>query len=191
MPVRIFARRTPVAVPHGKLKGMMSGAQHGAWHMMSRSQHGVRNAAGHLKPSAGRARDLAGVRILDARGWTAPQFDRAAHFMDSSVAPRISTVLTGTARLIEPTPPRHRLRNTALGALGTITVLALVGAVAMRRRNQMADLLEPDPGGSFGERGQDSSHHGEQRTFGVGSTSPQTRVGRGSGTGHSRGVGSD
>jgi hypothetical protein len=170
--------------------------------MMSGAKHGVRNAAGHIKPTAGRARGMAEVRILGARGWTAPQFHRAAHFVDVSMAPRISAMLTGTARRIEPTPPRHRVRTVALSTLGMLALLAAIAAATAHRRNQMAELLEPDDSVPYEERTRsefsdfgESDPISERGRSGIGSGSETDRfgsgswVGRGSGPGHNRGVG--
>jgi len=138
---------------------------------------------------------MAEIRILDARGWTAPHFHRAAHFVDTSMAPRISAMLTSTARRIEPTRPNHRARTMALSALGIMVVAAAVGAATARRRSQMAELLEPEDSVSFEERAQsDPAYVGEQGHSGIGGSESErfgsgSWVGRGSGPGHNRGVG--
>jgi len=190
VPARLFVRRTQVEVPQGRLKIMMSGAR-----------HGMRNAAGRIRPTTSRARGKTAVRIMNARGWTAPQFHRAAHFVDASMAPRISAILTGTARRIEPMPPRRSMGRMALGTLGILVLLGAVGAATVRRRSQMADLLEPEDGMSYEERSRSNVHTPEHaRTSdegrsGIGSSSEGERfgsgswVGRGSGTSPNRGVG--
>jgi hypothetical protein len=164
--------------------------------MMSGAGLGMRSAAGQIRPTAGRARGMAEIRILNARGWTAPHFHRAARFVDTSMAPRISGMLTDTARRIEPAPPRHRGRTMALGALGIVVVAAAVGTATARRRSQMAELLEPEDSVSYEERAQsDPAYAGEQGHSGIGGGSESERfgsgswVGRGSGPGHNRGVG--
>jgi len=144
---------------------------------------------------------MAAVRIMDARGWTAPKFHRAAHFVDASMAPRISAILTGTARRIEPRPPSRRMGRMALGTLGILVVLGAVGAATVRRRNQMADLLEPEDSMSYEERTRSDVHSPEharpsdETRSGIGSKSEGERfgsgswVGRGSGASPNKGVG--
>jgi hypothetical protein len=139
---------------------------------------------------------------MDARGWTAPQFHRAAHFVDASMAPRISAILTGTARRIEPTRQNRRMSRMALGTLGILVLLGAVGAATVRRRSQMADLLEPEDSMSYEERTRSEATHSPEHArtsdegrSGIGSTSEGERfgsgswVGRGSGTGQNKGVG--
>lgn len=151
---------------------------------------------------------MATARMLAARGWTAPQLSRAAgyvdmlaHYIDRSMAPRVSGWLNETAHWVEPPRPSHRARNVALGLIGVAMAAGMAGMAATRRRQQLADILEPaealefdkeyreeqlnrsyNPAGGYSSSSGHSSW-GQQHSDSV--------VGRGSGTGHSRGVGQE
>jgi hypothetical protein len=114
-----------------------------AWMQRMQEQAQVRAAmaAERMGPSAQRARDMAGDRMVGARMWTAPQLDRVAGYVENELGPRISAMLSSTARRIEPTRPSHRLRNTVLIILGTCGAIGLAGAMYTRYK-MMSDTYE-------------------------------------------------
>lgn len=102
--------------------------------LQQRAQDGVSLAAGRVAPVAQQARELAAERVLLAREWSAPRLDLAARFVESELGPRVGSLLSQTARRIEPPKPTHKARNAALlGAAGAAGV-GVAGALAMRRR---------------------------------------------------------
>ncbi|WP_460308949.1 hypothetical protein [Actinocorallia aurea] len=158
---------------------------------MSHARSGASNAAGWMSPAYGSTRRFATDRMLATRGWTAPQIDRSADFFDDYIAPRISGMMHGTAHWVEPT--RHRrgrsmmVGGAALFALGC----ACAGIIAARRRNRLADLLEPEIGISERQYTDEHTSGSYQPATGYSSSSYSGGMGRGGGTGHSRGIGHD
>ncbi|GAB3656136.1 hypothetical protein GCM10027589_15620 [Actinocorallia lasiicapitis] len=170
---------------------------------MSHARHGASLAAsgtGRAKHLAAEgsvaARRIAVDRTKAARGWTAPQMERAACMFDDQIAPRISGVIHNTASWMEP--PRRRsnkIRNIAFGVMASFAVIGVAAMAAQYRRNQLADLLEPAEGLEFETRYREETEMGSDGrlsstyTATSGYTDNGTGVGRGSGTGSSRGVG--
>lgn len=121
--------------------------------MQERMQYGGQRAAERIGPAASQARAMATLRIdgarswtadriLDARSWTAPRLQRAAYYVQEDLSPRVGSLLSSTARRIEP--PRRRRRNrfmtTLLIAGGAASAF---GAMAMRRNaERMAERDE-------------------------------------------------
>lgn len=87
-----------------------------------------------LGPSTVRARDAAGERVLGARHWTAPRLRRVAGYVENELAPRLGSALSSTAKRIEPSRPRRRIRNAVLVMLGTAGVIGAAGALLARYR---------------------------------------------------------
>jgi len=153
---------------------------------MHRTQTGAAQAIGWMIPASIAARRIASHRMRAARGWTAPQLERAAVYFNGSMAPKIGSALSGTASWIEP-PKRHRAtRNTMVGTLAACVAGATVAVMMTRRRHQMQHLLEPEEGleserrhreqalsGSYSPTGQNTSY-GEA---GRGSAPKSTRPG--------------
>ncbi|MDX6742101.1 hypothetical protein [Actinocorallia sp. A-T 12471] len=189
MSIRLSVRRIPKEV--GRSQRIMDYGTSA----MSHARTGATHAAGWMSPMYGNTRRYAADRMIATRGWTAPQIDRSADFFDSEIAPRISSMLHGTASWVKP-PRRRRgwsmlAGGAALAALGC----AAAGMVAARRRNRLADLLEPEIG--ISERQYTEEHASSSGTYqpatGYSSSSSSYGggVGRGGGTGHSRGIGHD
>jgi hypothetical protein len=105
--------------------------------------------AERFAPMSHQARDMAATRTIGAREWTAPQLDRAAHYFEDSLAPRVSGMLSASARRIEPAPSAgHRMRNMLVGIFALVGLAAVCGMV-MTRRNAMrgmgeGDVVEPE-----------------------------------------------
>ncbi|WP_283139582.1 hypothetical protein [Rhizohabitans arisaemae] len=74
------------------------------------------------------AREMAAHRFMDARGWAAPQLDRAAHSVEESLAPRLSAMLASAADRIDPyrVQPRSRWPMMLLVAGAAIIVTGVL-----------------------------------------------------------------
>jgi hypothetical protein len=112
--------------------------------MQVQGQLGAIRAKERMIPATQQARKVAAHRLFDARVWGAPRLEQAAHYVETELGPRVGSLLSKTAHLIEPSRPRRRNRNTAL-----MTMLAAVGAVGavgavMSRRSSMNTLSHPD-----------------------------------------------
>lgn len=77
---------------------------------------------------------MAASRLVDARSWAAPRLDRAAHSVERDLAPKISAILSDTAKRIDPGPAKSRKWPLML-LIGGIT-LGIVGAMMYRKNAQ-------------------------------------------------------
>ncbi|MBO2453480.1 hypothetical protein J4573_40755 [Actinomadura barringtoniae] len=103
---------------------------------------GASSAAERIAPAASRSREIAGDRIMVARGWGAPRLEQASRYVESGLAPRVSSFLSGMADRVEPPKPRHRGRNAVLMLLAAVAAVGVAGAVATRRSNMQAMVDE-------------------------------------------------
>jgi hypothetical protein len=94
------------------------------------AREGARSAAAWSAP-----------RVNGARAWTAPRIERSGLVIRDTMAPKISEMLTATARRVDVTAPRADVpaprRRWPMVVAGT-ALLAAVGAAAvvvLRRRN--------------------------------------------------------
>jgi hypothetical protein len=143
----------------------------GAWMQRMRDQASM--ASERMGPSAQRARDMAGERMHGARMWTAPQLDRMAGFVEHDLGPRLSAMLTSTARRIEPPRRSHRLRNTMLVILGCCGAIGIAGALVTRYRlmnesyeemtEETMSAVDSSADRSTTEKITDASHHSSGR----------------------------
>lgn len=100
----------------------------------------ARQAAAQVKPVAAHAKPLAKNtaaatrrRVLRTRAWAAPQIERTGQALEDTVAPKVSALLSTTARRLEPSRPRRRRGRT----VAAITILmAAAGAAAILVRNR-------------------------------------------------------
>jgi hypothetical protein len=120
--LKIEVRRTP-----------SSGAERWGGRRARWRSWGMSRAAGRIAPATRLARENTAYRINGAREWSAPQFQQAADYVDNRLGPQISSFLSATASLLEPSRPSHRSRNTALMTLGLISLIGVLGALATRR----------------------------------------------------------
>ncbi|WP_017610987.1 hypothetical protein [Nocardiopsis xinjiangensis] len=117
-----------------------------------RLQDLAREQAERLGPYADQARDQASQKLLQARGWTAPRLETAAHRVEDTVAPRVAELLNTAAHRVDPKPPRRGLRALRQNRKVTRTLLiggaAVVGGalvysmVRMRQASQDAEWQE-------------------------------------------------
>lgn len=143
----ITVRRKPqVEIDTSRLRRMQEAARLGAIAAAERIGPAAQRSRDH-------ARDYATERVMDARGWSAPQLERAAGYVERGLAPKVSSFLTDTAHRIEPPRQANRSRNAALVMLGAITALGLAGAAAARRSSMHSlqeQVPEPTPAGNGG-----------------------------------------
>lgn len=65
----------------------------------------LRPVAAKMRPFAKKTRKVARERLHLGRAWAAPRVERSGHVLQETVAPRVSSLLTSAARLIEPGTP--------------------------------------------------------------------------------------
>ena len=95
---------------------------------LARLQELAREQADRLGPYADQARDQAAVKLLQARGWTAPRLETAAQRVEDTVAPRVAGLLTVAAQRIDPKPGRRSLRGLRAGGRRIPRGLVIGGA---------------------------------------------------------------
>lgn len=106
----------------------------------------ARNGAEQVGPYARSAQRNASERILQAREWCAPRLEVAADRVEDTVAPRVASALSATARRVEPQNSRASRRRVprALVVTGVIAAGAIVayGVYRARRAAQEAEWQE-------------------------------------------------
>ena len=138
MSVKIEVRRTPGT---GTGRGRSRRSQ-------GRTQ-GMSRATERIGPAARQARETTSYRITGARTWSAPVLERVGNYVERRLGPGIASFLSAMSRRIEPSRPDHRSRNTALMALGAISLLGVLCALLTRRgitiSRSTEDVMEPTP----------------------------------------------
>lgn len=132
MSLQLKFRRKPLAA--GKYSQRLQRAQDAA-------QTGTARAAERIGPAAQRAREVAALRISDARTWTAPRLERTAHYVENELGPKVGSMLHTTADKVQPAKNGRKGRMVALILLVVGGVASAVGALA-RRRNGAATGME-------------------------------------------------
>ncbi|GAA4061282.1 hypothetical protein GCM10022214_12800 [Actinomadura miaoliensis] len=106
-------------------------------------RQGASGATERIVPAARQTRDIAAERVLVAREWSAPRLEQAAGYVETGLAPRVSSFLTEVAHRVEP-PRRHRRgRNAALMTVAGVAAVGVAGALLTRRgvtRSAMDEL---------------------------------------------------
>ncbi|MGC5009889.1 hypothetical protein ACLQ2R_03905 [Streptosporangium sp. DT93] len=97
--------------------------------------------ADQAREAAGHARDVAGEKMIVARGWAAPRLDAAAHSFEEQLAPRISAALSQAAARIDPAPAKSRKWPVVLLVAG-VAIGAAGYALYRRNADQWADTLK-------------------------------------------------
>jgi hypothetical protein len=94
----------------------------------------MRHALGQAGSLTTNTTAAARQKVIRSRAWAAPQLERTGQFLQQVAAPKLSAMLSSTARKIEPAQPRRRGRWT-IGA-GAAGLLAAVGGAAAYLRNR-------------------------------------------------------
>jgi hypothetical protein len=121
------------------------------------AQTGTARAAERISPAAQRAREVAALRISDARAWTAPRLERTAHYVENDLGPKMGSVLHTTAHKVRPAKARSKRRIFALVLLAVGGVASTLGALARRRNaasNGMEDQDVPADAEAMSDNGQ-------------------------------------
>jgi hypothetical protein len=89
--------------------------------------------------------------VHDARGWAAPRIEQAAHALEETVAPKVSGMLTATARRVDPSSGSSSSgRRRWLRLLAGVTLVSALGGIVAaiaRKRNAMpSGEVMPDDG---------------------------------------------
>ncbi len=125
-----------------------SRAQASAIRAAGRARAATNQASIQFTPLARSAQLTAGRGVYVARVWAAPRIERTGVAVQEQLAPRVSSMLTATARRVHPTIVRPRRRWPLL--VGGIALLAAGGAAAavlrtQRRSSMSAETSEPAP----------------------------------------------
>lgn len=98
---------------------------------LARLQDLARERADRLGPYADQARDQALLRLLQARGWTAPRLEIAAQRVEDTVAPRVAEMLNTAAQKIEPGKTKRGVRAFGARRRRTPRALIITGAAVL------------------------------------------------------------
>lgn len=102
-----------------------------------RAQEAARQGAEMARQSASSAAEriapVAGERVIVVRGWSAPRLRRAARYVETGLAPRVSTFLSDVAHRVEPPRPAKPGRGALMAMMGVVAAVGVAGAVATRR----------------------------------------------------------
>ena len=120
---------------------------------LARLQDLAKEQADRLGPYADQARDQAAIKLLQARGWTAPRLETAALRVEDTVAPRVAGLLTTAAQRIDPSPGRRGLRlfrrgnrrvprGVLIGGAALAGGVIVYSLIRMRQASQDAEWQE-------------------------------------------------
>ncbi|SIO84336.1 hypothetical protein [Nocardiopsis sp. JB363] len=120
---------------------------------LARLQDVAREQADRFGPYADQARDQAALKVLQARGWTAPRLETAALRVEDTVAPRVAGMLTTAAQRIDPKPARRGLRmfrgggrriprGVVIGGAALVGGVVVFSLIRLRQASQDAEWQE-------------------------------------------------
>ncbi|MGW5880037.1 hypothetical protein ACWFMI_26160 [Nocardiopsis terrae] len=120
---------------------------------LARLQDLAKEQADRIGPYADQARDQAAIKLLQARGWTAPRLETAALRVEDTVAPRVAEMLTTAAQRIDPNPGRRGLRlfrggnrriprGVLIGGAAVVGGAVVYSLIRMRQASQDAEWQE-------------------------------------------------
>ncbi|WP_111832762.1 hypothetical protein [Actinomadura madurae] len=119
--------------PQDEVRSRFGRVQETARHRSVLWRQGASDVAGRASDMAGRIGPVAGERILVARGWSAPRLRSAARYVESGLAPRVSTLLNDAAGRVEPPKPAKSGRGALMAMMGAVAAVGVAGVVATRR----------------------------------------------------------
>ncbi len=99
----------------------------------------ARQAATRMAPLAKAAQVNAQQGVYNARVWAAPRLDQMGHALQEQVAPRMSAMMSATARRIEPASKTRR-RWPVIAAGMVIVAGGLAAAAAVLNRRSMGSV---------------------------------------------------
>ncbi|RFS87004.1 hypothetical protein D0T12_01745 [Actinomadura spongiicola] len=104
---------------------------------IGRAQDAARQGAELCRQGASSAAErimpVAGERVMIVRGWSAPRLQRAARYVETGLAPRVSSFLSDVAHRVEPPKPAKPGRGGLMTMMGVVAAVGVAGAVATRR----------------------------------------------------------
>jgi len=109
----------------------------------SSARRQARRATTQVTPLAKSARVTAKQGVHDARVWAAPRVERTGHALEERVAPKVSAMLTATARRLEPARPIRRRRWPKVLAGAVALTAGSVAAAILRSRRGPAFVTKP------------------------------------------------
>ncbi|MBB4935550.1 cysteine sulfinate desulfinase/cysteine desulfurase-like protein [Lipingzhangella halophila] len=120
---------------------------------LARLQEVAREQTERFGPYADQARVNAEQRLRQARCWTAPRLEVAAHRVEDTVAPRVADLLSLAAHRVEPNRARRGLiaarrngrrvpRFVVFAGVAGAGALAVYGALKLRKAAQDAEWQE-------------------------------------------------
>jgi hypothetical protein len=111
-------------------------ATDGAWHRARQAAARLQPAANQAVPLAKNAGTAAKRQADRTRAWAAPQVERAGRVVQDSVALKVSSLLSATARRLEPDKPRrsrwHKVAGVSAAAAAAGALAAAVRSVKAR-----------------------------------------------------------
>lgn len=113
--------------------------------MQQQTRVGATRAAERIGPTAGQAREIATERVTLARQWSAPKLERAGRFVESDLAPRVNSMLSSTARRVEPARAKsRRVRKIAMVMIAGLLAVGAIGALVSKRNAANESQPEED-----------------------------------------------
>lgn len=111
------------------------------------ARHGAEMCRLRASSAAERIGPAAADRVMVARGWGAPRIRRAARYVETGLAPRVSAFLSDVAHRVEPPKPTRPRRGALMAMMGAVAAVGVAGAV-MTRRGAMRDMGGSDREGA-------------------------------------------
>lgn len=136
MSLMISIRRKPQDEILTRLSRVQEAARQGA----GRAQEGASAVAERMMPAA---QD----QLMVVRGWSAPRLRMAARYVETGLAPRVSTFLGDVAERVEP--PKAKPRRGAMMAMMGMVAAAGMAGIVLTKRDTMRDMA-----GGSGEHGE-------------------------------------
>jgi hypothetical protein len=121
---------------------------------LARLQDLAKEQADRIGPYADQARDQATLKLLQARGWTAPRLENAAQRVEDTVAPRVAGALNAAAHRVSPLQKRRRgsrlmrrgnrgvSRGVLIGGAAVIGGVVVYSLIRLRQASQDAEWQE-------------------------------------------------
>ena len=122
MSLMISIRRKPQEEVLSRFDRVQEAARQGA----EVCRQSASNAAGRIAP-------VAEDRLMVVRGWSAPRLRQAGRYVESGLAPRVSTFLSDVAGKVEPPKRSGPGRGALMAMMGVVAAVGAAGVVATRR----------------------------------------------------------
>jgi hypothetical protein len=117
--------------PQDEMFARLGRVQEAARQQAGRAQEGATAMAERIMP-------VAQDQMLVVRGWSAPRLRMAARYVETGLAPRVSSFLGDVAQRVEP--PRSRARRGPIMAMVGVVAAAGVAGVVLTKRDAMREM---------------------------------------------------